>query len=95
MFTSVQVIFGSQEGTLQIWNVNTKKKIYDFRGWKSPISCCVSSPALDVVAIGCTDGKIYVHNICYDEEIVTFTHSMRGAVTALSFSTGRSSGTFG
>nr|TKS09579.1 transducin family protein [Populus alba] len=50
-----------------------------------------ASPALDVVAaLGwgpCVDGKIHVHNIRYDEEVVTFVHSMRGAVTSLSFST--------
>lgn len=83
-----QVIIGSQEGTLQLWNVSTKKKLYEFKGWKSSISSCVSSPALDVVAVGCADGTIHVHNIRYDEELVTFTHSTRGAVTALSFSTG-------
>lgn len=82
-----KVIIGSQEGTLQLWNVSTKKKLYEFKGWKSSISSCVSSPALDVVAIGCADGTIHVHNIRYDEELVTFTHSTRGAVTALSFST--------
>lgn len=75
---------------MQLWNISTKKKIFEFKGWNSPISCCVSSPALDVVAIGCTDGRIHVHNIRYDEELVTFTHSTRGSVTALSFSTGRS-----
>ncbi|KAL3516441.1 hypothetical protein ACH5RR_023343 [Cinchona calisaya] len=82
-----KIILGSQEGSLQLWNISTKKKLYEFKGWKSSICCCVSSPALDVVAIGCSDGKIYVHNICYDEEIVSFSHSTRGAVTALSFST--------
>lgn len=82
-----KVILGSQEGSLQLWNVSTKKKIYEFKGWKTSICCCVSSPALDVVAVGCADGKIHVHNIRYDEEIVTFTHSTRGAVSALSFST--------
>lgn len=74
---------------MQLWNISTKKKIFEFKGWDSPISCCVSSPALDVVAVGCADGKIHVHNIRYDEELVTFTHSTRGSVTALSFSTGR------
>ena len=64
-----------------------KKKLYEFKGWKSSICCCVSSPALDVVAVGCADGTIHIHNIRYDEEIVTFSHSTRGAVTALSFST--------
>ncbi|XP_027113834.1 U3 small nucleolar RNA-associated protein 21 homolog isoform X1 [Coffea arabica] len=82
-----KVIVGSQEGSLQLWNISTRKKLYEFKGWKSSISCCVSSPALDVVGIGCADGKIHVHNIRYDEEIVSFSHSTRGAVTALSFRT--------
>ncbi|KAK3017295.1 hypothetical protein RJ639_006399 [Escallonia herrerae] len=82
-----QVIIGSQDGSLQLWNISTKKKLFEFKGWKSAISCCVSSPALDVVAVGCANGKIHVHNIRYDEEIVNFSHSTRGAVTALSFRT--------
>lgn len=84
-----QVIVGSHEGSLQLWNINTNRKLYDIKGWSSAISSCVSSPALDVVAVGCADGKIHVHNIRYDEEVITFSHAMRGAVTALSFSTGR------
>ncbi|GJR89038.1 U3 small nucleolar RNA-associated protein 21 [Tanacetum coccineum] len=43
---------------------------------------------LDVIAVGCADGKIHVHNICYDE-VVSFSQSTRGAVTALSFRTGK------
>ncbi|XP_042008397.1 WD repeat-containing protein 36-like isoform X2 [Salvia splendens] len=82
-----KVIVGSQEGSLQLWNISTKKKLYEFKSWSSAISCCVSSPALDVVAVGCSDGKIHVHNIRYDEEVVTFSQSTRGSVTALSFST--------
>lgn len=82
-----KVVIGSQEGPLQLWNIRTKRKLYEFKGWNSSICCCVSSPALDVVAIGCADGKVRVHNIRCDEEIITFSHSTRGAVTALSFST--------
>ncbi|KAM2657601.1 hypothetical protein EV1_012943 [Malus domestica] len=82
-----KIIIGSQEGSLQLWNISTKKKLYEFKGWNSSICSCVSSPALDVVAVGCADGNIHVHNIRYDEELVTFSHSARGAVTALSFST--------
>ncbi|KAF5748637.1 Transducin family protein / WD-40 repeat family protein [Tripterygium wilfordii] len=82
-----KVLLGSQEGSLQLWNVSTKKKLYEFKGWNSSICSCVSSPALDVVAVGCADGKIHVHNIRYDEELITFTHSIRGSVSALSFST--------
>ncbi|CAN6551983.1 unnamed protein product [Malus baccata var. baccata] len=82
-----KIIIGSQEGSFQLWNISTKKKLYEFKGWNSSICSCVSSPALDVVAVGCADGNIHVHNIRYDEELVTFSHSARGAVTALSFST--------
>ncbi|KAJ9167353.1 hypothetical protein P3X46_022014 [Hevea brasiliensis] len=82
-----KVVLGSQEGTLQLWNISTKKKLYEFKGWNSSITSCVSSPALDVIAIGCADGKIHVHNIRCDEELVTFSHATRGAVTALCFST--------
>lgn len=83
------MIFGSQDGSLQLWNISTKKKLYEFKGWNSSISCCVSSPALDVIAVGCADGKIHVHNIHYDEEVVAFSQTTRGAVTALSFRTGK------
>ncbi|XP_039138391.1 WD repeat-containing protein 36 [Dioscorea cayenensis subsp. rotundata] len=82
-----KVIIGSQEGSLQLWNISTKNKLYEFKGWDSPVHCCVASPALDVIAVGCSDGTIHVHNVRYDEELVSFTHSSRGAVTALSFRT--------
>ncbi|XP_047321422.1 U3 small nucleolar RNA-associated protein 21 homolog [Impatiens glandulifera] len=82
-----KVLLGSQQGSLQLWNISTQKKLYEFKGWESPIACCVSSPALDVIAAGCANGKIHVHNIKFDKEIVTFKHSTRGSVTALSFRT--------
>jgi len=82
-----KVIVGSEESSLQLWNISTKKKLYDFNGWDSPVRCCVSSPALDVVAVGCSDGTVHVHNIRYDEELMSFNHQIRGAVTALSFRT--------
>ncbi|XP_019447943.1 PREDICTED: WD repeat-containing protein 36 [Lupinus angustifolius] len=82
-----KVLIGSEQGPMQLWNLSTKKMIFEFKGWDSPITCCVSSPALDVVAVGCADGTIHIHNIRTDQELVTFTHSTRGSVTALSFST--------
>ncbi|ERN12564.1 hypothetical protein AMTR_s00025p00209980 [Amborella trichopoda] len=82
-----KVVIGSSEGSLQLWNISSQKKIYDFKGRNSAVHCCVSSSALDVVAVGCADGKVHIHNLRYDEEVVSFTHSTRGAVTALSFRT--------
>lgn len=82
------MILGGQDGSLQLWNISTKKKLYEFKGWNSSIHCCVSSPALDVIAVGCADGKIHVHDIRFDEEKISFSQSTRGAVTSLSFRTG-------
>ncbi|KAJ4838625.1 hypothetical protein Tsubulata_044113 [Turnera subulata] len=82
-----KVLLGSQDGSLQLWNISTKKILYEFKGWNSSVTCCVPSPALDVVGVGCADGNIHIHNIRYDEELLNFTHSSRGSVTALSFAT--------
>ncbi|CAA6672103.1 unnamed protein product [Spirodela intermedia] len=82
-----KVIIGSQEGSFHLWNISTQKKLFEFEGWNSSVYCCVSSPALDVVAFGCSDGKVHVHNVRCDEEIVSFSHSTHGAVTSLSFRT--------
>ncbi|CAK7345800.1 unnamed protein product [Dovyalis caffra] len=82
-----KVLIGSQEGGLQLWNVSTMKMLFEVKGWDLSVTSCVSSPALDVVTVGCADGKIRVYNTRYDEEVVTFTHSMPGAVIALSFGT--------
>jgi U3 small nucleolar RNA-associated protein 21 len=62
--------------------------IYEFKGWGSAVRCCVSSPALDTVGIGCSDGKIHVHNLRYDETVVSFSHTTGGPITSLSFRTG-------
>lgn len=82
-----KVLIGSEEGPLQLWNVMTCSLVHEFKGWNSPVRCCRASPALDIVGVGCANGKIYVHNLRYDETVVTFSHTGKGAVTALSFRT--------
>ncbi|KAG0564859.1 hypothetical protein M758_8G142100 [Ceratodon purpureus] len=82
-----KVLIGSEEGPLQLWNTKTCSLVHEFKGWNSPVRCCTASPALDIVAVGCANGKIYVHNLRYDETVVSFTHTGRGPVTALSFRT--------
>lgn len=47
-----KMLFGSQEGTIQLWNLKTKKLVYGFKGWGSPVLCIEPSPAIDVVAVG-------------------------------------------
>ncbi|CAK9880713.1 unnamed protein product [Sphagnum jensenii] len=82
-----KILIGSEEGSLQLWNISTCKMIYEFKGWGSAVRCCVSSPALDTVGIGCSDGKIHVHNLRYDETVVSFSHTTGGPITSLSFRT--------
>lgn len=87
-FWLFQVLLGSEEGSLQLWNLQSKKLVYTFAGWNSPVRCIASSPALDTVAVGCADGKVHVHNLKYDETLMSFTHSANSAVTSLSFRSG-------
>lgn len=82
-----KVLVGSEEGPLQLWNTKSCSLVHEFKGWNSPVRCITASPALDIVAVGCANGKIYVHNLRYDETVVTFSHTGRGPITALSFRT--------
>ncbi|GBG70074.1 hypothetical protein CBR_g5707 [Chara braunii] len=82
-----KVLICSEEGRLQLWNIVSKKVIYEFKGWGSAVRCCVSSPALDVVGLGCANGCIHVLNLKYDETVMTLVHTTKGPVTALSFRT--------
>jgi U3 small nucleolar RNA-associated protein 21 len=47
-----KMLIGTEEGGMQLWNLKTKKMVYSFKGWGSPIWCCEQSPAVDVVAVG-------------------------------------------
>lgn len=33
-----KIILGSQQGTLQLWNIKSNKLIYTFPGWGSPVT---------------------------------------------------------
>ncbi|KAL4397068.1 hypothetical protein AHAS_Ahas01G0154900 [Arachis hypogaea] len=43
------VLIGSEQGPMQLWNISTKKKIFEFKGWDSPITCCVFSPDIAII----------------------------------------------
>lgn len=79
-----KILLGSKKGTLQLWNVRTSKLVYTFRGWNSAITVTEPAPAVDVVAIALENGKIYLHNLKYDEVVMEFVNDW-GRVSALSF----------
>ncbi|XP_063820182.1 WD repeat-containing protein 36 [Pseudophryne corroboree] len=81
-----KVFLGSQQGTLQLWNVKSNKLLFTFSGWGSGVTVLQQAPAVDVVAIGLTSGKIVIHNIKFDETLMTFQQDW-GPITAISFRT--------
>ncbi|XP_073480708.1 WD repeat-containing protein 36 [Aquarana catesbeiana] len=81
-----KIILGSQQGTLQLWNVKSNKLLYTFKGWETGVTVLQQAPAVDVVAVGLTSGKIIVHNIKFDETLMIF-HQEWGPITAISFRT--------
>lgn len=79
-----KIVLGSEQGNMQLWNINTSKLVYDFKSWKSAISCIVQAPAVDVAAVGLNSGKIILHNLKFDETIMEFMQDW-GVVTSISF----------
>lgn len=47
----------------------------------------IQAPAVDVVAVGLQNGKIFLHNLKFDEIVMRFMQDW-GAVTSISFRTG-------
>lgn len=79
-----KVLLGSDQGPLQLWNINTSKLIYTFKGWNSGVSVLEQSPAIDVVGIGLKSGRIIIHNLKFDETVMEFYQDW-GIVTSLAF----------
>ena len=81
-----KVLFGSRQGRLQLWNLRTRKMIFEFPGWGSAVTCLTQSPAVDVVAVGLEDGRIMLHNLKQNVTLMSF-HQDGGPVTSMSFRT--------
>ncbi|KAF9932543.1 hypothetical protein BGZ75_004042 [Mortierella antarctica] len=80
-----KVLIGSNQGTMQLWNIRTSTMVYAFKGFNSPITCFTQTPVVDVIAVGLLDGSIVIHNIRTDATIMTLRQE--GKVTAVTFRT--------
>eukprot|EP00826_Nyctotherus_ovalis_P032204 TRINITY_DN2598_c0_g4_i3.p1 TRINITY_DN2598_c0_g4~~TRINITY_DN2598_c0_g4_i3.p1 ORF type:complete len:946 (-),score=217.79 TRINITY_DN2598_c0_g4_i3:106-2943(-) len=73
---------------LELWNVNSLKRIYDFPAiralFDSGVTALEESVVLDVVGIGLASGRILVANIRTDKVLLQFNSCSR--VNSLSFS---------
>lgn len=81
-----KILLGSKQGKMQLWNLNTCKLIYSFKGWSAGVCVLEQAPAPDVIGVGLFDGKIILHNIRYDETVMEF-HQDWGKVTGIGFRT--------
>ncbi|RXG70689.1 WD repeat-containing protein 36 [Armadillidium vulgare] len=81
-----KILIGSKQGKLELWNINSEKRIYTFEGWGSEVHVLEQAPAQDVVAIGLDNGEIYLHNLKVDKTLFSFKQEW-GPVTAISFRT--------
>ncbi|THD20913.1 WD repeat containing protein 36 [Fasciola hepatica] len=81
-----KILLGSHQGALQLWNVQSQKQIYWFKGFGAAVTCLTQAPAVDLCAIGLADGSVYLHNLRYDITLLRFVHD-GGAVTSITFKT--------
>eukprot|EP00045_Choanoeca_perplexa_P015567 m.197790 g.197790 ORF g.197790 m.197790 type:complete len:898 (+) comp17026_c0_seq4:772-3465(+) len=81
-----KLLIGSQQGSLQLWNIRTQKLIYSFKSFNSAITCLEQAPALDVVAVGQADGHVRLHHLKADRTLIKFHHD-GGPITAITFRT--------
>jgi len=81
-----KILLGSEQGTLQLWNVRHGKLIYTFSALSSKITVIEQSPAVDVVACGMSNGQIALINLKVDKIIMEFTQEW-GIVTGIAFRT--------
>ncbi|XP_027526997.1 WD repeat-containing protein 36 [Neopelma chrysocephalum] len=81
-----KILLGSEQGSLQLWNIRSNKLLYSFPGWGFTVTALAQAPAVDVVAVGLVSGHIIVHNIKFDETLMKFQQDW-GPITAISFRT--------
>uniref|UniRef100_A0A336LZ66 CSON006517 protein n=1 Tax=Culicoides sonorensis TaxID=179676 RepID=A0A336LZ66_CULSO len=81
-----KIVLGSEQGTLQLWNLKSSKLIYTFNKYDSKITVLEAAPASDIIAIGMENGRISLLNLKFDEILMEFNQEC-GAVTSISFRT--------
>lgn len=82
-----KIVVGSEQGSLQLWNIRKMKCIYEFKGWGSAVTALEQSPAVDVVSIGLADGRLMVHHLQLDQRVLDFKQDQQSGITAMSFRT--------
>ncbi|XP_044536058.1 WD repeat-containing protein 36 [Gracilinanus agilis] len=81
-----KILLGSEQGSLQLWNIKSNKLLYTFPGWNFAVTALQQAPAVDVIAVGLVSGQIIIQNIKFDETLMMFRQDW-GPITSISFRT--------
>ena len=82
-----KIVLGAPDGRMQLWNLRSKARVYEFAGWGSAVLALAQSPALDVMGVGLADGRVLLHNLKTDTCLLSFAHDAGDAVRCLAFRT--------
>lgn len=83
-----KMILSFDDGSMELWNINTKKLIYTFSHFKQSVTAITSSPVIDVVAVGLGDGTVWLVDLKQDKLLFSLKH--RSYPIQLTFSTDKS-----
>ncbi|CAD5111627.1 DgyrCDS920 [Dimorphilus gyrociliatus] len=79
-----KILFGSEDGSLQLWNSRKCKLVHSFDGWGSSVTALTQSTVADIVAIGLANGQIILFDLKTDRIVEKFLQEW-GPVTSIAF----------
>lgn len=87
-----KMLAGREDGTVEIWNVSTAKLIYTIQPPTSdcgPVTALQSSPAVSLATLAYMNGRVTIHDVQADEEVLTINAGQgdHSPVTSISFRT--------
>lgn len=100
-----KLLAGREDGTVEIWNIRTARLLYTIQPPASdvgPVTAMQPAPALSLVALAYMNGRVSIHDIHSDKEVIALNagRGEHSPITSISFRTddigagpdGRSSG---
>ncbi|KAI9726180.1 MAG: hypothetical protein M1828_001853 [Chrysothrix sp. TS-e1954] len=87
-----KLLAGREDGSVEIWNVKTGKLLYRILPSSSdsgPVTTIQPTPALSLVAIAYLNGRVVIHDIEADKEVIRLNagHGDHAPITSISFRT--------
>jgi U3 small nucleolar RNA-associated protein 21 len=81
-----KVLLGMNDVSVQLWNINSRKLIFQSKSFGERVVVLSQAPAVDIVGVGLGDGTIIIYNLRADMELMRFKQDTK--IAAISFRTG-------